>query len=152
MTAGSDIENGRANSLTDMSSSSPSRARSARRVESESAAKVRSSAGCEYLTIKLSIKPPIRACQDVFAKHKLLTGRGDSWPLVGVCVMDIGAVVSAMVAARVAQMQLAVAAKIAKTEADSGNAVAKLVDAADQNAQQLSAAVEGLGHAIDVSA
>ena len=46
MTAGSDIENGRANSLTDMSSSSPSRARSARRVESESAAKVRSSAGC----------------------------------------------------------------------------------------------------------
>jgi len=66
--------------------------------------------------------------------------------------MDIGAVVSAMVAARVAQMQLAVAAKIAKTEADSGNAVAKLVDAADQNAQQLSAAAEGLGHAIDVSA
>jgi hypothetical protein len=46
MTAGSDIENGRANSLIDMFSSSPSRARSALRVESESAAKVRSSAGC----------------------------------------------------------------------------------------------------------
>jgi len=66
--------------------------------------------------------------------------------------MDTGSLVSALVAARVAQMQLAAAAKIAKTEADSGDAVAKLVDAADQNTQQLSAAAEGLGHAIDVSA
>jgi hypothetical protein len=66
--------------------------------------------------------------------------------------MDTGSLVSAMVAARVAQMQLAVAAKIAKTKTDSGDAVAKLVDAADQNTQQLSAAAEGLGHAIDVSA
>lgn len=41
MTAGSDIANGRANSLTDKSSS-PSRASSARRVGSESAANVRS--------------------------------------------------------------------------------------------------------------
>jgi hypothetical protein len=66
--------------------------------------------------------------------------------------MDIGAVVSAMVATRVAQMQLAVAAKIAKTQVDSGDAVAKLVDAADQNAGQLSAAAEGLGQAVDISA
>ena len=66
--------------------------------------------------------------------------------------MDTGSLVSALIAARMAQMQLAVAAKIAKTKADSGDAVAKLVDAADQNAQQLSAATGGLGHAIDVSA
>ncbi len=43
MIAGSDIGNGRANSLTDTSFSSPSRAMSARRVGSASAAKVRSS-------------------------------------------------------------------------------------------------------------
>jgi hypothetical protein len=49
-------------------------------------------------------------------------------------------------------MQLAAAAKIAKMQADSGNAVAKLVDAADQNAQKLSAAAQGLGGNIDVSA
>jgi hypothetical protein len=66
--------------------------------------------------------------------------------------MDIGSLVSAIVAARLGQMQLAAAAKIAKTEADSGDAVAKLVDAADQNAQKLSAAAEGLGQAIDISA
>ncbi len=46
MTAGSDIENGRANSLTEKLERSPSRAISARRVESESAAKVRSRAAC----------------------------------------------------------------------------------------------------------
>jgi hypothetical protein len=82
----------------------------------------------------------------------LLTGEGDPPALAGVCVMDIGSLVSALVAARLAQMQLAAAAKIAKTEADSGDAVAKLVDAADQNAQQLSAAANGLGQAIDISA
>lgn len=43
MIAGSEIENGAASSLTDRLSSSPSRASSARRVGSDSAAKVRSS-------------------------------------------------------------------------------------------------------------
>ena len=66
--------------------------------------------------------------------------------------MDVGSLVSALLAAQVAQMQLAAAAKIAKMQADSGNAVAKLVDAADQNAQQLSAAAPGIGGNIDVSA
>ena len=66
--------------------------------------------------------------------------------------MDVGSLVSALLAAQVAQMQLAAAAKIAKVGADSSDAVAKLVDAADQNAQQLSAAAQGLGQAIDVSA
>jgi hypothetical protein len=45
ITAGSDIENGRASSLTDRPSLSASRISSARRVASDSAAKVRSSAG-----------------------------------------------------------------------------------------------------------
>jgi hypothetical protein len=44
ITAGSDIENGRASSLIDRLSSPDSRATSARRVGSESAANVRSSA------------------------------------------------------------------------------------------------------------
>ena len=42
MTAGSDIANGAASSLTDTLSWSPRRARSARRVGSDKAAKVRS--------------------------------------------------------------------------------------------------------------
>ena len=44
MTAGSDIANGAANSLTDKSGSDASRIRRARRVGSDSAAKVRSRA------------------------------------------------------------------------------------------------------------
>jgi len=47
MTAGSDIENGLANSLTDTFSFSLSRASKARRVGSASAAKVRSRFGFE---------------------------------------------------------------------------------------------------------
>jgi hypothetical protein len=51
MTAGNDIENGLANSLTDRPLSSLSRASSARRVGSESAANVRSKAASLYLTM-----------------------------------------------------------------------------------------------------
>jgi hypothetical protein len=63
MTAGSDIENGRASSLTDRLSRSPSRASSARRVGSAKAAKVRSRSLSLYLTIELSIRPQQNACQ-----------------------------------------------------------------------------------------
>jgi len=66
--------------------------------------------------------------------------------------MDVGSLVSALLAAQVGQTQLAAAAKIAKMQADSGNAVVKLVDAAEQNAQQLSAAAQGMGRNIDVRA
>jgi hypothetical protein len=93
----------------------------------------------------------MRGCQGVFARHKLLTGGGDPAALAGVRVMDVGSLVSALVAARIGQMQLAAAAKIAKMQTNSGDAVAKLVDAADQNAQKLSAAAEGLGQAIDIT-
>lgn len=66
--------------------------------------------------------------------------------------MDIGAVVSALLAARVGQMQLAAAAKIAKMQADNAGAVAKLVGAADQNMNRLASAAAGLGGQVDISA
>jgi hypothetical protein len=55
MIAGRETGNGFASSLTDRFSSSASRARSARRVGSESAAKVRSRVSPEYLTIRFSV-------------------------------------------------------------------------------------------------
>jgi hypothetical protein len=55
MIAGSDTANGAASSLTDAAGRSASRITSARRVGSASAAKVRSSAAVESLTIWLSI-------------------------------------------------------------------------------------------------
>jgi hypothetical protein len=66
--------------------------------------------------------------------------------------VDIGAVVSALLAARVGQMQLAAAAKIAKMQADNAGAVAKLVGAADQNMNRLASAAAGLGGQVDISA
>ena len=66
--------------------------------------------------------------------------------------MDIGSLASALVAARVGQMQLAAAARIARMQASNSDVVAKLVDAADQNTQALSAAAEGLRQTVDVSA
>jgi hypothetical protein len=58
MTAGSDIANGVASSLTDRFGSAASRITSARRVGSDNAAKVRSRAGSENLTIWFSTNPP----------------------------------------------------------------------------------------------
>ena len=56
MTAGSEIANGAASSLTDRSGAAASRITSARRVGSASAAKVRSSAAGESFTMWLSIE------------------------------------------------------------------------------------------------
>jgi uncharacterized Rmd1/YagE family protein len=67
MTAGSDISNGAASSLTDNSGSAASRITSARRVGSASAAKVRSSGELETLTIRLSIGPRPRLSTDPHA-------------------------------------------------------------------------------------
>ena len=77
ITAGSDIGSGRASSLTEALSPPFSRASSARRVGSASAAKVRSSMSSEYLTIRLTIKPVRGACQaampnsHVFSMHAI---------------------------------------------------------------------------------
>jgi hypothetical protein len=57
MTAGNDTANGAASSLTDRSGCSASRITRARRVGSDSAAKVRSSAVLRRLTIWFSIEP-----------------------------------------------------------------------------------------------
>jgi hypothetical protein len=57
MIAGSETSNGAASSLTDRSGSRASRITSARRVGSDSAAKVQSSGELETLTMWLSIAP-----------------------------------------------------------------------------------------------
>jgi hypothetical protein len=66
--------------------------------------------------------------------------------------MDIGVVVASLLAVRIGEMQLAAAAKLAKMQADNGQAVVKLVSAADQNANRLATAAAGLGGNVDISA
>ena len=66
--------------------------------------------------------------------------------------MDPASIASAMVAARMGEVQLAVAAKFARMNADSQASVAKLLDAASQNAKQLANVAAGIGQNLDISA
>jgi hypothetical protein len=82
MIAGSDTGNGAASSLTERSGCSASRITSARRVGSDSAAKVRSSEGSENLTIWFSIKGAgvvnsfvIPDCREAASPESIVTGQ-----------------------------------------------------------------------------
>jgi hypothetical protein len=66
--------------------------------------------------------------------------------------MDVGSVVMALLAAQTGQMQLAVAAKLAKMQTGNNNSVVKLLAAAEQNMNQLAPAAAGMGGNIDISA
>ncbi len=60
--------------------------------------------------------------------------------------------VSAFIAAQVGQLQLAVAARLAQTNPQSGSSVAQLIDAAQQNFAPLANVPAGLGTNLDISA
>jgi hypothetical protein len=60
-------------------------------------------------------------------------------------------VAAAMSGASAASAQMAIAAKIVRMNADAEASVAKLIDAAQQNLQQLANAAAGLGQNLDVS-
>ena len=61
------------------------------------------------------------------------------------------ALASALAAANVGQMQLAVAARMLRMNADSAQQVVKLIDSAQQNLNQLANVAAGIGQALDVS-
>ncbi len=60
--------------------------------------------------------------------------------------------VSALIAARVGEIQLAVAAKMLRMNADAAASAIKLVDAAQQNADRLANVAAGIGTQLDISA
>jgi hypothetical protein len=66
--------------------------------------------------------------------------------------MDTVSLVSAFAGAESGMMQLAVAARLERMNAQNGAAVAKLVDAAQQSADALANAADGTGTRLDVSA
>lgn len=63
-------------------------------------------------------------------------------------VMDVAALASSLAEARVGQIQLAVAAKMLRTNADNAASAVKLVDAVEQNLANLAA---GVGTNLDIS-
>jgi hypothetical protein len=64
--------------------------------------------------------------------------------------MDVGMLASSFVAARSAQMQLAVAAALIRMDAQQEASIANLVTAASENAQQMAEAAAGLGRHLDL--
>jgi hypothetical protein len=64
--------------------------------------------------------------------------------------MDMG-LVSGLFGAQMAQTQTAVAAKMLKMNAQAGQAVAQLLDAAQQSASSLANVASGIGGNLDIS-
>jgi predicted signal transduction protein with EAL and GGDEF domain len=65
--------------------------------------------------------------------------------------MDIGALASAMIAARIGEVQLAVAAKLIRMDAQAAASAAQLIDAAEANADRLTNVAAGIGANLDVT-
>ena len=66
--------------------------------------------------------------------------------------MDAVSLVSALIGAQTGMMQLAVAARLARMNADQGANVAKLINAAQQSIDPLANVAAGIGTGLDVSA
>ena len=60
--------------------------------------------------------------------------------------------VTAILGAQTGLMQVAVAARLARMNADQGASIAKLIDAAQQNASSLANVAGNIGSNLDVSA
>jgi hypothetical protein len=66
--------------------------------------------------------------------------------------MDPTSLITALMGAQTGMIQLAVAARFARMNADQGAAVVKLIDAAQQNIDPLANVAAGIGTNLSVSA
>ena len=65
--------------------------------------------------------------------------------------MDVSSLAAAMVGARMGRVQLAAAAKMLKMDAENGDSIVKMIDAAQKNAAQLMNAAAGIGQNLDIT-
>ena len=65
--------------------------------------------------------------------------------------MDVASIASAFIAAQMAQVQTAVAAKMLRMNADSAQNAVKLLEAAQQNMNSLANVASGIGGNIDLT-
>lgn len=66
--------------------------------------------------------------------------------------MNPAGLASALVGAQTGMLQLAVAARLERMNADDASSVVKLIDAAQQNASSLANVAAGIGGNLDVTA
>ena len=65
--------------------------------------------------------------------------------------MDVGSIAAAFIAQQAGQVQIAAAAKMLRMNADSAADVAKLLEAAQQNFNNLANVAAGIGGNLDIS-
>jgi hypothetical protein len=65
--------------------------------------------------------------------------------------MDVASIAAAFIAQQAGQLQTAVAAKLLRMDAQSGNDAAKLLEAAQQNFDRLANVASGVGANLDVT-
>ena len=65
--------------------------------------------------------------------------------------MDTASIAAGLVAAKTAQTQMAIAAKMMKMNAEAAQSVVALIDASQANLAQLASAGPGLGGNVDIS-
>jgi hypothetical protein len=65
--------------------------------------------------------------------------------------MDVGALATAMIGARTAQIQMAVAAKMLRMNADNAASIVQVLEAAQRNMDRLANVAAGVGANLDVS-
>jgi hypothetical protein len=66
--------------------------------------------------------------------------------------MDTASLAAALVAAKMAQLQLAVAARMARMDAQTGQSVANVISSAEQNMNRLANVAAGIGTQVDITA
>ena len=66
--------------------------------------------------------------------------------------MDIGTLATVLVGGRTAEIQLAIAARMLRMNADTAASVLKMIEAAQQNMDRLANVAVGVGGNLDVSA
>lgn len=66
--------------------------------------------------------------------------------------MDPASVAAALVASQMSNVQMAVAAKMLRMNADNASAIVQVLDAAQKNLQSLANVAEGVGHNLNISA
>jgi len=66
--------------------------------------------------------------------------------------MDPTSLAAAMVGAQMSRVQMAVAAKMLRMNADSAASIVQVIDAAQQNMSRLANLADGVGQNVDISA
>ena len=66
--------------------------------------------------------------------------------------MDIASLSAALVAAQMAKVQMAVAARMARMDAQQGQSVANLIASAEQNMNRVANLAPGVGTQVDITA